>query len=338
MNCLLALESSCDDTSVAIVDEHYNVLFEKTFSHLEILQIYSGVVPESVSREHLKALVPLMDFLLDEPSFKHIKAIAYTAGPGLAGSLLVGSSFAHSLSLLLDLPLIEIHHLKGHYCAYLLERKSAFNKKALSLIVSGGHTLLLEVETNHQFKILGQTRDDAAGEVFDKIAKHLHLGYPGGPKISSLAQTGSMNYSLTRPMIKEKTLEMSFSGLKSQTIRAWEENPGRIEDLCFSFEQTITETLAKKVHWAFEQTRAPYFVLAGGVAANKTLREKIKKICARHNAQFIAPAPRWCTDNAAMIGACGVYEFFHRTKRQHNTLAEKNSDSFIKAKWSIEES
>lgn len=339
MNCLLALESSCDDTSLCVLNENYEILYEQTLSHIEISQVYSGVVPESVSREHLKALIPLMEGLLKHDLFKEIKAIAYTAGPGLAGSLLVGSSFAHSLSLILNLPLIPIHHLKGHYYAYLLERKKLFEKKALSLIVSGGHTMLLEITPEQQFTILGQTRDDAAGEVFDKVAKHLKLGYPGGPKISQLAQKGQPTYPLTQPMIREKNLEMSFSGLKSQTIRAWENSPDKIEDLCHSFEQTITETLMKKVRWAFEKNEASHFVLAGGVAANRTLREKISKVCEKFNAEFIAPSPKYCTDNAAMIAASAIGQFFGPKQSKKDLDLEKDDteqEFFVRPRWSIE--
>lgn len=333
MTLFLAIESSCDDTSIAVVNEHYDVIWEKTFSHTQILQKYSGVVPESVSREHLKAIYPLITALKEDLDLKTLDAIAYTHGPGLAGSLLVGSTLAHSLSLLLNKPLLPIHHLKGHFYAYLLETKKEIGQ-ALGLIVSGGHTQILQVSQQGSFKILGQTRDDAVGEVFDKVAKHTKLGYPGGPKVSQMAQKGQLTYTLTKPMLKNKTLEMSFSGLKSQTIRAWDQSPHSLEDLCYSFEQTITQTLVKKVALAIENYSGAYFILAGGVAANKTLRQKLTELLDKKNIQLIVPNPRWCTDNAAMIGACAIYLYhYHKDKNLHN-LEKK---SFIKSTWSIQE-
>lgn len=330
---ILAIESSCDDTSLALVDSNYNVLWEKTASHLAILQKYGGVVPESVSREHLKAISPLLKDLQDFTALSAIDAICYTQGPGLAGSLLVGSTLAHSLALTLNKPLLPIHHLKGHFFSYLLQTKKPL-EDCLSLIVSGGHTQILHVSKSGQFTILGQTRDDAVGEVFDKVAKHLNLGYPGGPKISQLAKDGKHTYKLTQPMIHSGDLSMSFSGLKSQTLRAWDDNPGNINDLCFSFEQTITQTLVKKIEFAIKHHDLPikHFVLAGGVAANRTLRDKLLSVLNKNKIELIVPDPKWCTDNAAMIAAAAHFLYFHL-----DTPTPITDREFIKSNWSIEQ-
>ena len=332
---ILAIESSCDDTSMALVNSDYEVLWEKTASHLAVLQKYGGVVPESVSREHLKAIHPLLKDLQNTSDLNSIDAICYTQGPGLAGSLLVGSTIAHSLSLTLNKPLLPIHHLKGHFFSYLLETKKPLGN-CMSLIVSGGHTQILQVSHLGQFKILGQTRDDAVGEVFDKVAKHLNLGYPGGPKVSKLAAKGenTETYQLTQPMIHSGNLDMSFSGLKSQTLRAWDNNPTNINNLCFSFEQAITNTLAHKVQFAIKNREIDikHFVLAGGVAANQTLRNKLSTLLNRENIQLIVPHPKWCTDNAAMIAAAGHFLYFHQ-----NTFLDNVKKDFIKSNWSIEQ-
>lgn len=328
---ILAIESSCDDTAFAVINEAYEICYEKTASHIEILQYFGGVVPESVSREHLQALWPMLEDLKKHINLKDLTGIAFTQGPGLAGSLLVGSSLAHSLSVLLRIPLLPVHHIVGHFCAYLLETKKPLDHDALALIVSGGHTQILKVSPQLTVEILGQSRDDAVGEVFDKVAKHLGLGYPGGPMISKLAEQGAPTYALTMPMVHKKTLDMSFSGLKSQTIRAWTEHPSKKEDLCKSFEETITETLLKKVSLALESHEVKTGVLAGGVAANKVLREKLQTLFQEKKKTLIIPASRWCTDNAAMIAAAALYHY-HDLKKPHGGKID-----FIKSQWSIED-
>ena len=299
---ILGIETSCDETGVALFDGR--LLAHAVHSQVEMHGKYGGVVPELASRDHIRRLVPLVRRVLGASgrALDDLKGVGYTEGPGLAGALLVGATFAHGLAAALGIPALGIHHLEGHLLSPLLSASPpAF--PFVALLVSGGHTQLMRVEGVGQYTLLGETQDDAAGEAFDKTAKLLGLGYPGGPEVSSLAEQGRPGrYSLPRPMIASGDLDFSFSGLKTAVLMAARNDPHLAKaDLARAFVDAVVEVLVAKCMRALESTRLARLVVAGGVGANRQLRESLGREAARRSFELFYPEPELCTDNGAMI-------------------------------------
>jgi N6-L-threonylcarbamoyladenine synthase len=306
---VLGIETSCDDTAVAIYDGKLGLIAEKTYNQSEH-QKYGGVVPEIASRDHIRKLLPMVDSMLAETNTipEKLGGIAYTSGPGLVGSLMVGAAVAQSLRLAYKIPAIGVHHLEGHLLAPMLETPAP-NYPFVALLVSGGHSMLVAIKKPGEYEILGETLDDAAGEAFDKTAKLLGLPYPGGPHLSKLAESGNPErFAFPRPLISRPGLDFSFSGLKTsvaRTIRDIEDTPQNKADIAASFQAAIVETLCIKCDRALKQTNMHQLVIAGGVSANKHLREKINELSQRNAYQVYMPRIKFCTDNAAMIAYAG---------------------------------
>jgi N6-L-threonylcarbamoyladenine synthase len=311
---VLGIESSCDETAVAVYDEAAGLLSHRLHSQVAMHQAYGGVVPELASRDHVRRLVPLVREALTEAKSDQasIDGVAYTAGPGLIGALLVGEGFATALAKAWGKPALGIHHLEGHLLAPLLEPEPpAF--PFLALLVSGGHTQLVDVAALGVYRILGETMDDAAGEAFDKTAKLLGLPYPGGAALASLAESGrSGEFAFPRPMLDRPGLDFSFSGLKTAALVALRgrdlAGPVRA-DIARGFEEAVVETLAEKCRRALKQTGHQRLVIAGGVGANRRLRERLGQVVRQLNAQLYFPRTEFCTDNGAMIALAGCLRF-----------------------------
>lgn len=312
---ILGIETTCDETSVAIVENGEKILSNIIASQIRIHQEYGGVVPEIASREHMKNILITCAEALKKAGIqlKEIDGIAIANGPGLKGSLLVGLSFAKAVSFALDKPLIGVNHIEGHiYANFLVHRN--IKVPFISLIVSGGHTSLILVNEIGQHELLGATRDDAAGEVFDKIAKYLNLGYPGGPIIEKLALKGVKDaITFPRPLTRTPNLDFSFSGLKTAVIYFVNEKKKiqeeqKIEDICASFQQAIIETLIHKTLLASEKHNINTIVVGGGVAANESLRKGMLEAGKENNKKIFFPTKELCTDNAAMIAVVGYYK------------------------------
>lgn len=306
---VLGIETSCDDTGVAIYDSQQGLCGHRLYSQLGH-DVFGGVVPELASRDHIRTLLPLIAALLAETGLdRHdLDAIAYTAGPGLAGALLVGASLARALAFGLHIPAIGIHHLEGHLLAPCLEPDPpAF--PFLALLVSGGHTLLADVQALGHYQILGESRDDAAGEAFDKTAKMLGLGYPGGPAIAREAERGlTLGLRLPRPLTDRPGLEFSFSGLKTAVLQAAAAAPlddTRRAGLAHDFQDAVVDTLAIKCERALIQTGHNRLVVAGGVGANRALRDRLAQTAGALGVVLHYPRPEFCTDNGAMIAYAG---------------------------------
>jgi N6-L-threonylcarbamoyladenine synthase len=308
---VLGIESSCDETAVAVYDDAKGLLSHRLHSQVAMHQAYGGVVPELASRDHIRRLLPLVREALaaaasDQAS---IDGIAYTAGPGLIGALLVGAGFATGLSLAWGRPAIGIHHLEGHLLAPLLEPEAP-EFPFLALLVSGGHTQLVDVAALGEYRILGETLDDAAGEAFDKTAKLLGLPYPGGAALAKLAESGHRGrFEFPRPMLDRPGLDFSFSGLKTAALvalrgHAMDENSRA--DVARGFQEAVVDTLAEKCRRALLQTGHERLVIAGGVGANRALRERLLEIVAGVGARLYFPRPEFCTDNGAMIALAGA--------------------------------
>jgi N6-L-threonylcarbamoyladenine synthase len=307
---VIGIESSCDETAVAVYDADRGLLSHRLHSQIAMHQAYGGVVPELASRDHIRRLLPLVrEALADAESDRgSIDGVAYTAGPGLIGALLVGSGFAAALGRAWGKPSIGIHHLEGHLLAPLLEPDPpAF--PFLALLVSGGHTQLVDVAGLGQYRILGETLDDAAGEAFDKTAKLLGLPYPGGAALAQLAETGHSNrFVFPRPMLDRPGLDFSFSGLKTAALVALR---GRVlddairADVARGFQEAVVETLAEKCRRALEATGHRRLVIAGGVGANRRLRERLAEVARGVGAELRFPRTEFCTDNGAMIALAG---------------------------------
>jgi N6-L-threonylcarbamoyladenine synthase len=308
---VLAIESSCDESAVAVLDATRGLLAHELHSQVDLHRIYGGVVPELASRDHLQRLLPLVRDTLaragTEPA--ELTGIAYTAGPGLVGALLTGAALARALALAWQLPSIGVHHLEGHLLAPLLE-DSAPSFPHLALLVSGGHTALIDVRALGDYQLLGETRDDAAGECFDKCAKLLGLPYPGGPELAALAAEGRRDaVDLPRPMLNRPGFEFSFSGLKTAVLLATRAMPltaARRADLAASVQAAIVDTLCARTLRALEFTGHDSIVVAGGVGANRSLRAQLQREAARRGARVYFPRPEFCTDNAAMIAVAGL--------------------------------
>lgn len=311
---VLAIESSCDETGIAIYDSEQGLLSHALYSQVEMHAIYGGVVPELASRDHIRKAIPLIKEVMAGASTtnEQLDGIAYTSGPGLAGALLVGACLARSLAWSWGIPTLAVHHMEGHLLAPLLE-ENAPEFPFVALLVSGGHTQLVDVKGIGQYEVLGESIDDAAGEAFDKTAKMMDLPYPGGPHIAKLAQLGTKGrFKFPRPMTDRPGLDFSFSGLKTfarNTIAKCQEESGLTEqdkaDIALAFEQAAVDTLAIKCKRALEQTGRKRLVIAGGVSANKYLREKLHALMDKLNGEVFYPRPEFCTDNGAMIAYAG---------------------------------
>jgi len=307
---VLGIETSCDETGVALYDSERGLLGHTLFSQVAMHAEYGGVVPELASRDHVRKLLPLIDEALSRSGARKgdIGGVAYTAGPGLIGALLVGASVGRSLAWTWGVPAVAVHHMEGHLLAPMLEENPP-EFPFVALLVSGGHTMLVQVDGVGRYTILGESLDDAAGEAFDKTAKMLGLGYPGGPVLARLAEQGEVGrYRFPRPMTDRPGLDFSFSGLKTFTLNTWHES-GQSEqdraDIAYAFQEAVVDTLAIKCKRALKQTGLKRLVVAGGVSANKGLRERLSRMGLELRAEVYYPRPEFCTDNGAMIAYAG---------------------------------
>ncbi|MDH3639045.1 MAG: tRNA (adenosine(37)-N6)-threonylcarbamoyltransferase complex transferase subunit TsaD [Gammaproteobacteria bacterium] len=307
---VLGIETSCDDTAAAVYDDRGGLLAHRLFSQIEVHQEYGGVVPELAARDHIRKLLPLVDTVLRESESgpAQMGGIAYTAGPGLVGALLVGASVGRSLAWAWNVPAVGVHHMEAHLLAPMLEpRHPSF--PFVALLVSGGHTLLVEVERIGRYRILGDTLDDAVGEAFDKTAKLLGLGYPGGPAIAAVAETGdAQRFRFPRPMVNRPGLDFSFSGLKTHVLTTVQEHRldrQTVADIACAFQQAAVDTLVIKARRALEQCGHRRLVVAGGVGANRLLRERLDRSVDEIGAEVYFPRSEFCTDNGAMIAYAG---------------------------------
>lgn len=308
---ILGIETSCDETGIAIYDDEKGLLAHQLYSQVSLHADYGGVVPELASRDHVKKTIPLIKATLLEAKLtaKDIDAVAYTAGPGLVGALLVGASIGRSLAFSWGVPAIAVHHMEGHLLAPMLEDNPP-SFPFVALLVSGGHTLLVEVKEVGDYTILGESLDDAAGEAFDKTAKLMGIDYPGGPLLSKLAEKGnSERFTFPRPMTDRPGLDFSFSGLKTfaaNTVRANESTPQTRADIARAFEDAVVDTLAIKCKRALKQTGMKRLVVAGGVSANRHLRLKLNALADSIGGEVFYPRTEFCTDNGAMIAYAGM--------------------------------
>ena len=312
---VLGIESSCDETGVAVYDTALSgaagLRAHAVYSQIALHAEYGGVVPELASRDHVRKLLPLVRQTLGEAgmSVADLDGVAYTAGPGLVGALLVGAGVARSLAWALDLPAIGVHHMEGHLLAPLMEDDPP-DAPFVALLVSGGHTQLVAVEAIGSYRLLGETLDDAAGEAFDKTAKLMGLPYPGGPQLARLAETGTPGaYKFSRPMTDRPGLDFSFSGLKTQVLLAWrdsDQTDATKADIARGFEDAVVDTLAIKCERALEAAGCDVLVVAGGVGANKRLRAKLQAMAEKRGGRVCFPRPALCTDNGAMIAFAGA--------------------------------
>lgn len=312
---VLGIETSCDETAVALYDSEQGLLAHRLFSQVAVHADYGGVVPELASRDHVRKLAPMIKNLLAETghSGKTIHGVAYTAGPGLIGALLVGACVGRALAYAWQVPAIGVHHMEGHLLAPLLEANPpAF--PFVALLVSGGHTQLVRVQAIGEYELLGESLDDAAGEAFDKAAKMLDLDYPGGPQIARLAQRGNPNrFHFPRPMTNRQGLDFSFSGLKTFTLNTVAEHAGAnglpddatCADIACAFERAVVDTLVIKCKRALEHCQLKTLVIAGGVSANQQLRSHLQQALAKIQAKVFYARPEFCTDNGAMIAYAG---------------------------------
>ncbi|QJA09700.1 tRNA (adenosine(37)-N6)-threonylcarbamoyltransferase complex transferase subunit TsaD [Romboutsia sp. CE17] len=313
----LSIESSCDETSAAILKNGREVLSNIISTQIETHKKFGGVVPEVASRKHIESIDEVVQEALDEAklSFKDIDHIAVTYGPGLAGALLVGLSHAKALAYTLDIPLVGVNHIEGHVSANYIEHKD-LKPPFITLIVSGGHTHLVEVKDYGKYEILGRTRDDASGEAFDKIARAMGLGYPGGPIIDKLAKLGNKNAIEFPRANMDEEYDFSFSGLKSAVLNYLNAKKMKneeiiVEDVAASFQEAVVEVLSTKAIKAALDKNYKTITLAGGVACNSALREKITEIAKHHDIEIKYPSLVLCTDNAAMIGCAGYYSYIN---------------------------
>ena len=307
---VLGIESSCDETGVALYDSTKGLLAQGLYSQIDLHAAYGGVVPELASRDHVRKLLPLIQQTLADCglSVQDIDAIAYTSGPGLVGALMVGAATGRAMAWALDVPAIAVHHMEGHLLAPLLEDNPP-EPPFVALLVSGGHTQLMKVNAIGDYELLGETLDDAAGEAFDKTAKLMGLPYPGGPQLAAMALKGRQGaFKFSRPMINRPGLDFSFSGLKTQVLLAWQSSAQTeqdMADIALAFEQAVVDSLAIKCERALAQTGCKRLIVAGGVGANQYLREQLQQRTAKLGGQVFFPRPSLCTDNGAMIAFAG---------------------------------
>ncbi|HMQ13554.1 MAG TPA: tRNA (adenosine(37)-N6)-threonylcarbamoyltransferase complex transferase subunit TsaD [Candidatus Competibacter phosphatis] len=307
---ILGIETSCDETGVALYDSERGLLAHALHSQVSLHAEYGGVVPELASRDHVRKLLPLLREILQraDASPDAIEGVAYTRGPGLIGALLVGAAIGRGLAWTWNVPAIGVHHMEGHLLAPMLEPEPP-EFPFVALLVSGGHSLLVEVDGVGQYRILGESVDDAAGEAFDKTAKLLGLPYPGGPALAKLAEQGDpQRFRFPRPMTDRPGCDFSFSGLKTAAINTWrglEPTPANRADVARAFEDAVVDTLAIKCRRALQATRLRRLVVAGGVGANRRLRERLRELLAELGGQVYYPRLEFCTDNGAMIAYAG---------------------------------
>ncbi len=327
---ILAIESSCDETSVAIVKNGTEEIATVISTQIDVHKEYGGVVPEIASRHHIKNITIVLEECLEKANMtiNDVDAIAVTEGPGLIGSLLVGLQAAKTLAYIYQKPLIPVHHIAGHIYANSLEKELKF--PLLALVISGGHTEFILMEEHYKFQKIGGTLDDAVGECYDKVARVTNLGYPGGPKIDKLAKSGEVTYKLPLPL-NDNSYNFSFSGLKSAVINLNHKEKQRGNelnqaDLAASFQQTVVDIIKRKTQKAIEEYKIENFILAGGVAANSAIRENLKTLCEEKQIEFTMPSFIHCTDNAAMIAAAGYYAY----KEGRIANIDLNSRSSIK--------
>ena len=338
---VLGIETSCDDTGVALYDSRLGLLGHRLFSQTALHLDYGGVVPELASRDHIRKALPLIRTVMQEADTRpeQIDGIAYTAGPGLAGALLVGAALGRSLAFAWNVPAVAVHHMEGHLLSPMLEPDPP-EFPFVALLVSGGHTLLADIQALGRYRILGESVDDAVGEAFDKTAKLLGLGYPGGPAIAQAARAGnSRRFHFPRPMTERRKtqgahpgLDFSFSGLKTAVVTAVQNQPltpQLIADVAASFEEAAVDVLAIKCEWALEQTCAKQLVVAGGVSANQKLRERLRHLSDNLGVRVYFPRPEFSTDNGAMIAYAGCLRL---AAGQHEPPAFG-----ARARWRIEE-
>jgi N6-L-threonylcarbamoyladenine synthase len=330
---ILAIESSCDESAAAILDAGKGLLAHEIFSQIELHRVFGGVVPELASRDHVRRLLPLVRSVMSEAQTKpeDLHGVAYTAGPGLIGALLTGASLARSLAYAWKVPALGVHHLEGHLLAPLLEPEPP-PFPHVALLVSGGHTMLIEVREIGSYRVLGETRDDAAGEAFDKTAKLLGLPYPGGPELARLAERGKPGtFNFPRPMLDRPGLEFSFSGLKTAVVHALrgrQMTDAVRADVAEGVQLAIVETLTTKALRALEETGLDTLVVSGGVSANRSLRTRLAEAARRRGARVYYPRIEFCTDNAAMIAVAGLARL---QAGQHDGLAIQ-----ARARWPLE--
>ncbi len=310
---ILAFESSCDETSVSIIKDGKEEIATVVLTQIDIHKLFGGVVPEVASRHHIENITIVIEECLNKAhmTMNDIDAIAVTYGPGLIGSLLIGVQAAKTLAYLFHKPLIPVHHIAGHIYANNLVEEMKF--PLIALVVSGGHTELVYMKDNYSFEKIGGTLDDAVGEAYDKVARVIGLPYPGGPAVDKLAHVGKDTYSLPVPL-DDDTYHFSFSGLKSAVINLSHNetqrgNEIRKEDLACSFQNRVVEILSKKTMKALKEYHVDRLIVAGGVAANQGLRENLQKLCHENNIHLIIPPMKYCTDNAAMIGAAAYFAY-----------------------------
>ena len=330
---ILAIESSCVESAAAVLDSEAGLLAHELFSQVELHRVYGGVVPELASRDHVQRLLPLVTSALTHARTAptDLQGVAYTAGPGLIGALLTGASLARSLAYAWGIPAIGVHHLEGHLLAPLLEA-DAPPFPHVALLVSGGHTLLIEVAAIGSYRVLGASRDDAAGEAFDKTAKLLGLPYPGGPQLAQMAVQGTAGaFTFPRPMLDRAGLEFSFSGLKTAVLHAVRDrvlSDALRADVARGVEEAIVATLTAKALRALEFTGLDVLVVSGGVSANHALRERLTAALEAHGGRVYFPRLEFCTDNAAMIAVAGLKRL---QAGQHDGLAIQ-----ARAQWPLE--
>lgn len=329
---VLGIESSCDETGVALYDTDKGLLAHALFSQIDLHAEYGGVVPELASRDHIRKTLPLIEEVLEQAGLTRddIDAVAYTSGPGLAGALLVGAAIGRSIAWALDKPALAINHMEGHLLSPLLEDRAP-EFPFVSLLVSGGHTLLVDVKAVGQYELLGESIDDAVGEAFDKTAKLLGMPYPGGPYLAAKAEQGVPDrYEFPRPMTNRPGLDFSFSGLKTFAMNTWlnsEQAEQDKADICLAFQTAVVDTLAIKCKRALKQTRHKRLVVAGGVSANKALREKLD---AMPGIEVFYPRQQFCSDNGAMIAFAGAI------RQQAMQLQDKPTFS-VRPRWPLDE-
>ncbi|MDG2090569.1 MAG: tRNA (adenosine(37)-N6)-threonylcarbamoyltransferase complex transferase subunit TsaD [Gammaproteobacteria bacterium] len=339
---VLGIESSCDETGIAIYDSEMGLLADVLYSQVDIHSKYGGVVPELASRDHIRKTLPLIQEVMTNAACtsNDIDGLAYTAGPGLSGALLVGASIGRALGMTWDIPTIGVHHMEGHLLAPLLEEKGP-SFPFVALLVSGGHTQLVEVESIGAYRLIGESLDDAAGEAFDKVAKMLGLPYPGGPQIAQLAESGEAGrFKFPRPMTNRPGLDFSFSGLKTFTLNTildlldGDTDTTTIDqqskaDIAHAFQEAVVDTMRIKCQRAIQQTGMKTLVIAGGVSANTRLREVLSVMAEKKGGQIYYPRLQYCTDNGAMIAYAGCQRL----------LAGQHDDLTILAKprWPLDQ-
>lgn len=328
---ILAIESSCDETAASVVKNGREVLSNVISSQIELHKLYGGVVPEIASRKHIEKINQVIEEALSEAkvTLDDIDAIGVTYGPGLVGALLVGVAEAKAIAYAKNLPLVGVHHIEGHISANFIENKE-LEPPFVCLVVSGGHTHLVCVKDYGKYEIIGRTRDDAAGEAFDKVARAIGLGYPGGPKIDKLSKEGNPDTIVfPKAHINDAPYDFSFSGVKSAVLnyingcKMKGEDYNRA-DIAASFQKAVTDVLVENAMRAVKEYGTSKFAIAGGVASNSTLRAAMKKACEERNVEFYYPSPIFCTDNAAMIGVAAYYEYLNGTRHGWDLNAVPN--------------